>query len=168
MVYLLNSLILALMSLLSLSVFPHLKIIGVVPLLALFFVIALAYFRKGFEPFLLAAFAGIFFDLYSSYPFGFYLALFLFFCALIRFMFQEGMRTLSFWYFFAMSLLGLLIYYLFQIGYLAFKDIKITVDFLWPVINGLLVNSVFVLLLYPFNLWYFDRVEMLEDKLKRR
>jgi rod shape-determining protein MreD len=153
---------------LTLSFLPHLRIVGTVPLLPIFFIIPLSYFRKGFEPILLAALFGIIFDLFSSYPFGFYLSFFLFLALLVRFMFQEGMRTISFWYFMFLSFLSVAIYYLSQIGFLFFSGSKPTTETLMPVVWGVVVNMVCAILLYIFSEWYFDLINRLEDRFKIR
>lgn len=168
MIYLINILTIIFFSLLSLSVFPYLKILGVVPLLVPLFLISLSYFRKGYEPFLLAAFAGFFFDLFSSYPFGYYIFFFLFVSVIVKIMFQEGMRTLSFWYYFLLSSFSLFIFYSSQLVFLYFEKANFTVELLYPILSGLVVNLVCVILLYIFSDWYFDRIASLEDKLKRR
>lgn len=168
MIYAINIIVLYALSLLSLTVFSNLRIFGVSPLLPLFFIISLAYFRKGFEPLLLAALAGIYFDLYSSYPFGFYLVLFLFSATVVRFMFQEGMRSLSLWYYALISFGVLFIYYTAQIIYLVTQNVTIGSNFIIPVIAGLAVNLFCVILIYVLSGWYFERLEALGDYLKRR
>jgi rod shape-determining protein MreD len=153
---------------LTLNVLPHVKILGVVPLLPLFFIIALSYFRKGFEPLIIAALCGIFFDLFSSYPFGLYLILFLLVSSLVRYLFQEGMRNLSFWFFMLLSFFGMSFYYVAQLLMLFREHVTLSWGYLVPIGLGFLVNGVFAFLLYLFSEWYFDRLLMLEEHLKRR
>ena len=71
----------------ELSFFPHFKIFNVTPLIVIFFVICLAYFRKGREPFLLASFSGVFLDFNSAYPFGTYLVFLLILVTVIKIFF---------------------------------------------------------------------------------
>lgn len=168
MIYLLNIFVLTLLSVFSLSVLPHIRLFGVVPLMVPFFLITLTYFRKGFEPFILAAFTGFFFDLFSSYPFGFYLSFFLFLAVIVKSTFQEGMRSLSFWYYCLFSFLALLIFYGSQIGFLYFQGASLSAQIYKPLLSGLIVNAVCVILLYVFSGWYFDRLNSFEDALKRR
>lgn len=168
MIYFLNIFTLAVFSFLTLSFFPHLRILGTVPLLPVFFIIPLSYFRKGFEPIFLAAAFGILFDLFSSYPFGFYLSFFLFLAVLVRFFFQEGMRTISFWYFMFLSFISIAVYYFSQIGFLYFTGIKPTTLTIMPIVWGVVVNLVCAILLYIFSEWYFDLLNRLEDRLKIR
>jgi hypothetical protein len=96
MSYILNIIIILLLSLLTLGLLPTVSIANTVPLLPLFFIIALAYFRKGFEPIILAAaMAGIFFDFYSAYQFGFYIIFFILVAVIIRVIYHEGMNSIS-------------------------------------------------------------------------
>jgi hypothetical protein len=168
MIYFINIFVIYILNLLTLSLFSNLRIFGVVPLIPLFFIISLAYFRKGVEPLLLAAFSGIYLDLFSSYPFGFYLSLFLFAVIVVRYMFQEGMRSLSFWYYFIVCSVTLSVYYLAQIGFLWFEKVKIGVNFIVPVFAGIAVNLICVILIYALANWYFDKITVLADNLKRR
>lgn len=169
MIYFLNIIIVLLFSFLTLSFFPHLSLLGAVPLLPVFFILLLTYFRKGFEPIILAALTGILFDFFSSYPFGFYLFFFMFLAVLVRFMFTEGLKTLSFWYYILLSFIALAVFYLAQIGYL-YATAKISLSWisLVPVAYGLAVNGVFTLLIYAFSTWYFEFAKKYEDRLKRR
>jgi cell shape-determining protein MreD len=141
---------------------------GFSPILPVYFIILLTYFRKGFEPLLLAALFGIVFDLFSSYPFGFYLVFFLGLAVLIKYMFQEGMRTLSFWFYVFISLFATVLFYLSQALNLFLNKVPFTPKALVPLGWGLLANMVFVILLYVFSDWYFDSINRLEDNLKRR
>lgn len=168
MIYLLNILLAALISFLALSVAPHFKIFGVIPFVMVFFLIALAYFRKGFEPLAIAAFAGFFFDLFSSLPFGFYLLFFLLLVGVIRFLFQEGMKQLSFWYFAVLSLIVVLIYYLAQYLILYIQGVRFETINFWPLMLAILVNAGFVIILYVPLERFFDWQKGLEYKLKRR
>lgn len=166
MIYLINFLVLTILSFLTLSFIPHLM--GFSPILPVYFIILLTYFRKGFEPLLLAALFGIVFDLFSSYPFGFYLVFFLGLAVLIKYMFQEGMRTLSFWFYVFISLFATVLFYLSQALNLFLNKVPFTPKALVPLGWGLLANMVFVILLYVFSDWYFDSINRLEDNLKRR
>lgn len=168
MSYILNILVLYLTSLLTLSTFPNLRIFGVIPLLTLYFVIALAYYRKGFEPILLAALAGIYFDIYSSYPFGLYFFLFTISALIVRYMFQEGMRSLSFWYYLVICGISLFAYYLFQIIIMYLNKVELGTNLLFPIFSGIAVNLVCVILVFAFSNWYFDKLTTFENKLKRR
>ncbi|MBW6432110.1 hypothetical protein K0A96_02905, partial [Patescibacteria group bacterium] len=93
MSYILNIIVLLLLSLLTLGFLPTVSIANTVPLLPLFFIIALSYFRKGFEPIILAAMAGIFFDLYSAFQFGFYVIFFILIAVIIRVIYHEGINS---------------------------------------------------------------------------
>jgi rod shape-determining protein MreD len=166
MIYLINFLVLTLLSFLTLSFIPHLM--GFAPILPVYFIILLSYFRKGFERLLLAALFGIVFDLFSSYPFGFYLIFFLGLAVLIRYMFQEGMRSLSFWFYFFISFFATVIFYLAQALNLYLNHTIFTFKALIPLGWGLLANIICVVILYIFSDWYFDNLNRLEDNLKRR
>lgn len=168
MITILNILVLTVLSFLTVSLSPHFRIFGVVPILPLFFIIQLSYFRKGFEPLLLAALTGIFMDLFSPYPFGFYLALFLLTSVVVRYFFDEGMRKLSYGHFILISLSAISLYYLAQLGILWTEGVKPTFTAVLPVLYGLVVNGVFASLLYLFGLWYFEWILKIEDVLKRR
>lgn len=168
MIYFFNIIVLSVMSLLTLSTFNNLRIFGVAPLLPLFFIINLSYYRKGFEPVLLAALAGIYFDLFSAYPFGLYLFLFLGCSVLVRYMFQEGMRSFSFFYFLLISGLSITIYYLAQIVILYFEKATVNIENAIPVLTGIIVNVLCGILIYTFSGWYFEKLKDLENVLKRR
>ena len=163
-----NIAILAVTTFLTLSFFPHFKIFGAVPLLPLFFVIQLAYYRKGFEPVLLAALTGLFFDLFSPYPFGSYFLLFLVTAGVVRYFFGEGLRALSFWHYLVITAAALILYQGAQLIYLATQGTKLTTGVLLPSVAYLSVNLVFAMLLYAFGLWYFEYVLIIENHLKRR
>lgn len=168
MMYLLNILLAVIISFLTLSFAPHFKIFGVVPLVIVFFLIALAYFRKGFEPLAIAAFAGVFFDLFSPQPFGFYLLFFLLLVGVIRFLFQEGMKQCSFWYFLVLSLISVFVYYLAQYLILYLEGVRFETINFWPFMLGIIVNAGFAIILYTPLERFFDWQKGLEYKLKRR
>jgi rod shape-determining protein MreD len=168
MIYILNFLVLSVMSFLTLSFFPSIKIFGVVPLLPLFFIITLSYFRKGFEPIILAAFFGIFFDIYSSYPFGFYLAIFLVTAGAVRYMYQEGMNTFSFMGFNLVAALAILLTLIAQIVLVLIGGAKLGTSLIMPSVAFICVNMIYAILIYAFSVWYFDKISGLEHELKRR
>lgn len=169
MVYLINILIMLLLSLLTVSFLPNFTVFGVVPLLPLFFVIGLTYFRKGFEPVLIAALAGVLLDFYSSYGFGLYLTIFLGIAIAVRVFYQEGMKEMSFWSFVIISTASLTLYYLAQVLLLINSEVGIGfVSILKPYALFMLINAVYLLLAYPFNIWYFEKMKVLEDYQKRR
>lgn len=169
MAYLLNILVILLLGIFNFSLLPSFSIFNVVPLLPLFFIIALTYFRKGVEPILLAALAGVFLDFSSSYGFGLYLSLFLGTAVLVRLFFQEGMTELSFISFLAFSLSGLTVYFSLQIFllYRAGVDLSFT-PLIQPFVSFMVVNLVFILIFYPLNTWYFEKIKVLENYQKRR
>lgn len=168
MVYLLNILVAYLVSQITLSVLPNLRIFGAYPLLPLFLIILLAYHRKGAEPLLIAAFIGIYFDIFSSYPFGFYTFFFLGAVYIVRYMFQEGMRTLSFWHYLVISAASVAIFYTAQLIFLYFEGAGFSLGAVRPVIAGLAINILCAILLYAPAEWYFEKIHSLEQKLKRR
>lgn len=168
MITFLNIAVVFLLSVVSASIFPHLRIFGVAPILTLFFIIQLSYFRKGIEPLLLAAAAGIFFDLFSPFFFGLYLILFLGVATLVRYFFGEGLRTLNFGHYITISALALLFYMGSQLAVLLTHGIKPGLNSLLPLGLGILINLIFAAILYFFGAWYFDKMLILEDRLKRR
>lgn len=158
MIYILNFLVLIILSALELSVLPHFRIFGVVPLLVPFYILMLAYFRKGVEPFLLAAMAGIFFDIFSLYPFGFYLIFFMSIAAIIRIFFHEGMKSMPFLHFLIMSIALCVILYTAQIVFLALNGTAIEFSQSGILALGLLVNEIYAILLYAILAWYFGKL----------
>jgi len=168
MIYLINIAIAAVLSFLSLSFFPYFKIFGVVPLFVIYFIVALTYFRRGFEPFAMAAFVGIFFDIFSPNPFGFYLTIFLLAAGIVRYIFPEGMNRLSFWYYGGVCLGIVLIYLLAQYGILYMEGVRFEIINFWPLMLSLLVHAFFVIIFYVALEHLFDWEKSLESKLKRR
>jgi hypothetical protein len=168
MIYIINFIVLFTLNVLTLSLFPGLRLFGIIPLAPLFFIISLAYFRKGFEPLLLAALSGIYLDLFSSYPFGFYLLLFLSSVMIVRYMFQEGMRSLSLWYYSVVCMISISAYYLAQIAFLIISKVNIGLNIIIPILVGVAVNLVCVILVYVLANWYFEKIAILADSLKRR
>lgn len=165
MIYLLNIFVLLVLSFLSVSFLPHLRILGALPILPIFFIIPLAYFRKGFEPLILAAFTGIFFDLFSTLPFGFYLVFFLALAAVIRYLFQEGMHHLPFGRYFLFVAIAIIVFEGAQLGFVL-NTVRAAI--IWPVVAFLAVNFIFAIIFYIFVNWYFEFLFRLGDKLKRR
>lgn len=169
MIYFLNILILFLFTVLNVSFMHKIEIFGVTPLLPLFLVVALTYFRKGFEPLLLAAFAGFILDNFSASPFGFYIILFLSISAAIRFLYQEGMKEMTITGYAIFSMVGILTYYIAQIGVIYFNDGFLDLqDILLKFITVLLVNAVWGLVLYFPVTWYFEKIKQVENRLKIR
>lgn len=169
MTYLLNILIMSILSALTLGFFPYLTVANTVPLVPLFFVILLTYFRKGFEPILLAAISGIILDIFSAYDFGFYILFFLFTAVLIRVIFIEGLKEVSFSGYMAISGGALFLYYLAQVGVLYLDDVSLEfVDLLLPLLYLVLVNGVWAVIMYFAGNWYFEKLKMLENYQKRR
>lgn len=163
-----NIAVVFLLSVISTSIFPHLRIFGVAPILTLFFIIQLSYFRKGIEPLLLAAAAGIFFDLFSPYFFGLYLILFVGVASIVRYFFGEGLRTLNFGHYITISAISMVLYMGSQIVVLLIHGIKPGLNSLLPLGLGILINLIFATLLYFFGTWYFEQMLILEDRQKRR
>lgn len=168
MIRFLNGLVLIFGILFVLSIFPHFGPFYLTPLVPLFFVIALSYFRKGFEPLLLSALTGIILDLFSSYPFGFFLGLFLFISILVRVFFIEGLRSLSLWHYLLIVTTALLLFYGSQIVVFLVSRVTITPRVATSIGLGLLVNLISASLFYAFNTWYFDKISDLGDYIKRR
>jgi hypothetical protein len=168
MIVFLNVIIVLLTALLTLSILPHFSIFFTVPLVPLFFLIPLVYFRKGIEPFLIAAGAGIIFDFFSGYPFGFYLGFFLLVSLIIRILFQEGMRSFTFLHYLILLSVSLVTFYLFQIIYLVSVGAPFAIMSLGVILAGLAVNIFCGILFYAFNNWYFDKTREIGNYLKRR
>jgi cell shape-determining protein MreD len=168
MIYLLNILVAFILSLLTLSFLPVVLPFNMAPLLPLFYLIGLTYFRKGFEPILIAAITGIVLDFYSSFGFGLYLGLFVGIAVVIRLFFQEGMKEMSFGAYLLFSISALLTYFSLQIGLLYMKGVITSGDVWVKLLIFLLGNVVFMALIYPFNNWYFEKIKKLEDVQKRR
>lgn len=168
MIYLLNIFVLTVFSFLTLSFFPNLRIFGVVPLLPLMFIISLSYFRKGFEPIFLAAVFGVIFDIFSPYPFGLYLSVFLLAAGIVRFMFQEGMRTLTFGSYMLISGIVLSVYYLAQVVILYIQKATFSSDIILATLSFFGVNLLCAILVYAFSGWYFESIASLNNYLKRR
>lgn len=158
MIYALNFLILVVLSALELSIFPHFRIFSVVPLLVPFFILMLAYFRKGVEPFLLAAVAGILFDAFSIYPFGFYLIFFMSIAATVRIIFHEGMKKMPFLHFLIVSIILCVVFYAAQITFLFIGGATVKFSQTATLALGLLVNEIYAILLYAVLAWYFDKL----------
>lgn len=152
----------------SLSFIPSLGIFKAGPLLPLFFIIALSYFRKGFEPLFLAALSGFIFDFFSSYPFGFYLILFLGASLVVRIMFQEGMKELSFYFYLILSVIFLFIYSITEVIIMYLSNVPISVNIFMPILQTIIINITFSFFLYFGIVWYFDKIKDIENVLKRR
>lgn len=168
MVSFLNFLVVFISVILSISVFPHFSAFLLTPIFPLFVIVALGYYRKGFEPFILAAIAGILMDLFTSYPFGAFLVFFLLVIAFLRNFFQEGMRTISFWYYFGFTLGFSLLAQLAEVIFHISNKGLISLNYLWYLAGFVAVTSVFSMLFYLFMTWYFEKTEKLENYLKRR
>ncbi len=168
MIYLINFLLMLVLVFFSISFLPSLRILDATPLIPIFFVIALSYFRKGFEPLLLAAFSGIIFDFISPYTFGFYTFLFLGSVLMVRIMFQEGMKELGFLNYILWCSVIIVVYTIVQIVLLYIEKIEIDVSILEPTITTLITNILSALLLYFGLVWYFDKIKTVENVLKRR
>lgn len=166
--YLINIVISLALTAFELNFLPHFRIFGVIPLLVPFFIITLAYFRKGFEPFLVAAVGGIFFDLVSSYPFGVYLLFFMLIASLVRFFFHEGLKSLPLGHFLIMVASVTLLFYVGQGIYLFSQGVSVSLSSWIVIFWGLSVNAVYAILIYAFSSWYFEKLSNLEHKLKRR
>lgn len=168
MIYILNFLILIVLSIFSLSFFPSLGISASSPLLPLFFIIALSYFRKGFEPIILAAIFGMVFDYFSPYPFGFYIFLFLISVVIVRTMFQEGMKELDFINYIIWSLILSVVYVGVQIIFLFSDKVEISFGIIQPTLMSIITNVLFSFFLYFGIVWYFDRIKVVENVIKSR
>lgn len=166
--FLINFLLTVFLSFLEFSFLPHFKILGTAPFLVIFFIILLAYFRKGFEPFFIASFTGIIFDFFSSYPFGTYLIIFLIWVALVKIIFHEGLKRFPFVPFMIMSFFAIISFYITQTVMLFLEKATITISSWLVYVLGLAVNGICAILLYFFADWYFDKISSLEHKSKRR
>ncbi len=169
MVYLLNILIIFALSALSLGLLPYLSAGNTAALLPLFFVISLSYFRRGFEPIILAAFSGLILDIFSAYQFGFYLLFFLATAAVVKIAYSEGLKEVSFGRYLLLAVLTILPYFALQVLLLRLADVSVDylllpLPFLYLIGFGLLTGG----LMYYFSSWYFDKVKVLENYQKRR
>jgi rod shape-determining protein MreD len=169
MSYVLNIIIILLLSLLTLGLLPTVSIANTVPLLPLFFIIALAYFRKGFEPIILAAMAGIFFDFYSAYQFGFYAIFFILVAVIIRVIFHEGMNSISLLRFLTLSGLSITFYFIIQLALIGLSDASIlSFEMIKSFGYLVVVNITWAFIMYFAVNWYFDKLKDLENFQKRR
>lgn len=169
MIYFANILIIFLLTTFTVSMWPALTATNTVPLLPLFFVIGLTYFRRGVEPLLLAAIAGIILDLYSAYPFGMYLGIFLAIAGLIRIFFYEGLKEMKLSTFTFLCMLGILTMNLAQALMLAIDKVTIEAGtFALLAARSILLNLVFVIPLYLAINYYFDKIKKYENYRKRR
>jgi rod shape-determining protein MreD len=168
MVYLLNFLLLAILTFLTVSVFPYFRIFSVVPMLPVMFLVLAAYFRKGFEPILLAAFAGLVLDFASGSPFGFYLAALLLGAGIVRFVYEEGLKYFPIGFYLLYTALTLIILYAAQVAYVWIDRGVIIWNDLYSLLWAVLLNLIFAIIVYVPGERYFDYASQLETKLKRR
>ncbi len=169
MIYFLNIFITIILSILSLTFLNNIALFNVTPILPLFYVTSLTYFRKGFEPILLSVLAGLIYDFFSATPFGFYLILFLAIASLVRIFYQEGMKEMTLIGYFSFVSFGLLAMFLGQVAVLFFGDVAFKpLSLLVPFVKTFFVNMLWALLLYFAIIWYFEKVKVLENKLKLR
>lgn len=168
MIRALNILILFVLVILVLSVLPHFGIFFVVPLLPLFFIIPLTYFQKGVEPVLLSALVGAVLDLFTGYPFGFFLSLFLLVSLLVRLFFQEGMHRLSFWHYLMILGFSMLAFYAAQVIYFLVVRASLSWGIIKSIVFGLASNLIYGILFYVFANWYFEKTVDIGNYLKRR
>ncbi len=164
MIYLLHIFLTLFLSYFSLSFLPAFGLWGVAPLLPLFFVISLAYFRRGFAPILLAALTGILLDFYSAYRFGFYLGVFLVGVLTVRFLYQEGMERLSLLSYITLVTIPIVISYVAQNVVLKMGGAQFNIVAMGK--TGLAyigVNLVFAIVIYPLVQWYFEYTAKFES-----
>jgi len=169
MIFFLNLLIIFILSAINLGFLPFFSVLNTTALLPLLFIICLAYFRRGFEPFVIAIFAGVMTDVFSVYFFGFYSILFILAVALIRVTFAEGMKDLPFLRYLLMVLVVSTFYYLMQVLVIFLE--KITINYtslLLPFVYLLAFNLLAAIFVYYFSLWYFDKIKLIENYLKRQ
>lgn len=168
MIYLINILIVSLVSFLTLSFLPYFKIFGIVPILPIGLFLIFAKYRKGTECFILASFSGMFFDLYSPQPFGFYLILYTLTVLIVKSLYKEGYSNLPFGYFLGLSLLVLVLYYLSQPLVLLARGHEIHIENLILIPVAIIVNLLFFSILYWPLSRFFEWQYEIESKLKRR
>jgi hypothetical protein len=169
MLDILNILVVLVLTIIGVSFLPSITGSGITPLLSLFFIIGLTYFRRGFGPILLAAISGILMDFFSASFFGFHLGIFLLVAVLIRFLFQEGMKELSFGHYLGISAAALVVYFGLEIASLAALESNITVPgILKPFLGFFTANILCAVLVYWFNTKYFEVTKKMEYYQKRR
>lgn len=167
MSYILNAFILFFLSILTIGLFPYVSFYNTVPFLPLSFVLAISYFRKGFEPILLSALAGLFIDVFSGYGFGFYTIFFLVSAVTVRTIFHEGLNHISFIRYTIINIIAFATLFLVQVMGLyleksEFELFSLILPFLIFVIINLLGSFV---LFFGINR-YFDK--LIELDLRRR
>ena len=156
-------------SALTFGFLPYIKILNVTPFILLYFIVLLTYFRKGFEPILIAAISGIIFDIFSSFGFGFYTLYFLIAAIVIRLLYQEGMREISLFRYLVIILSLLALHYIGKVALLYFDKGSIDLSlYILPMVYFLLINTAFATVFYPINNYYFDKLKQLENYLKRQ
>lgn len=169
MIEILNIIVVSGLTVLGVSLIPGLAGAGVTPLLSLFFIIGLTYFRGGFWPILIAALSGAMLDFYSASVFGLYLGIFLLIAVFIRFTFQEGMEELSFGHYLAICGVAILLIFVLEILILRFTGASVGFrGMLEPFFGYFVVNILSAVLVYYFNVKYFEATKKVEYYQKRR
>lgn len=163
MIDILSILVVIILTFIGTSLVPSLLSTNIVPMLTLFFVIGLTYFQRGAGPILIAALAGVLLDFLSGSSFGLHLGLFLMVAVVIRFLFQEGMKEISLGHYLSLSLVSLTLYFIVEALILYLGHAALNFGSLFkPFLTFLAVNLVFALLMYIFNLKYFEAAQGLE------
>lgn len=168
MSYFFNILIIFLLSILTVSFFPYVSFGNTVPLLSFIFLVPLAYLRRGFEPIIIAALAGLFFDLYSAYYFGFYLIFSLILVSLIRVIFYEGMNHITLARFLTITFLAFSLLFIAQTLLLYFSDAHLNLaSLVLPFVYLIVINLFSAFIMYLGINWYFDKLRDVEIKGRR-
>lgn len=169
MIDILSILIVIVLTFIGTSLVPSLLATNIVPMLSLFFIIGLTYFQRGVGPVLIAALAGLLLDFLSGSVFGLHLGLFLMVAVIIRFLFQEGMKEMSIGHYLAIVVTALLLYFGAEGLILYFEHASLVFgSFVKPFLIFLGVNLTFALLMYLFNLKYFEGLQKLESYQRTR
>lgn len=168
MSYFFNSLVLLILSITTVGFLPYVTFFNTVPILPLSFIIALSYLRKGFEPILLATLTGFFLDVFTAPEFGFYTIFFLLTSILIRIIFYEGIKRMSFFRYMIINSIAFLALFIAQVFALYFIGTALEIfPLLLPFSLFILLNLLGAIPLYFIAVYYFDKMGEIERKRKR-
>lgn len=162
MIYFLDTIVNFFLTLLNLGGI-HFEVFGVLPMLSLFYIIALTHFRSGFSPYAQASLSGILLDIFSSGFFGKYLIFFLILVSLEKIMYKEKLSELNINNYYPLVGLGLALIYWSDVAFLKFQGVEVSfLEVLGSFLVFVMVNALWSMMMYFIFKFYFDKISLLE------
>ncbi len=155
MTILLNILILIVTLVLQTSFLSRFHLFGLVPNLMLILIISFTFFKRIYEAYIFAFFAGLVLDILSAGPFGFHLIVFMLIVLAASLILKEDLTKISKLFSFIFAFVSTSVFYITLWFYVSYLGNSFTLTGLLFTLGQIVITVAFFLLLIPFLKRFF-------------